>query len=80
MYVRDHILEMYQRASPYGHFRMENRSHFFSPVLRQKFDPKASSSRSLNYNSSDEKPKRTCLANVLDIFLTDDLCPFSLIL
>ncbi|XP_034701416.1 putative two-component response regulator ARR21 [Vitis riparia] len=74
MYVRDHILEMYQRASPYGHFRMENRSHFFSPVLRQKFDPKASSSRNQQWAFDHDVRKTSSLwtkDSELDLMSTD---------
>ncbi|KAA8526285.1 hypothetical protein F0562_008512 [Nyssa sinensis] len=45
MHGRDHILEMYRRVNPYGHFRMENQSHLLSPAFREPFDFKESSSR-----------------------------------
>ncbi|KAK9285092.1 hypothetical protein L1049_024277 [Liquidambar formosana] len=45
MHGRDYILEMYQRANPYGHFKMENRNRLLSPLFKHPFNFSANSSR-----------------------------------
>ncbi|XP_052177333.1 two-component response regulator ARR10-like isoform X3 [Diospyros lotus] len=48
-------LGMYQRANPYGHFRMENRNHLLSSsVVKEQLDFKASSSRNLQWCKESE--------------------------
>lgn len=41
---RDHIMGMYQRINPYGHLKMEKRSHLLSSLVRERCDSKEISS------------------------------------